>query len=153
MINKGYLKYPSQGTPRGTMLKKPGPGGSREVLLPHGPEWNAMMRDMENILKHRKATKFQVKVTCILYRNGRLSSRNEVLARSKRQHYNKPRILGSKKKLWLNIHSSSCILLLLSRPLSPRWMAFGRLEGAPPPRAPFFAVPAVGEEGGMFAWR
>merc|ERR1719328_449634 len=51
--------------------------------------------------------------TCIFYRNGRLSGRdNEVLARSKRQHYYKPRILGSKKKLWLKIHSSSCILLL-----------------------------------------
>ena len=31
-----------QGATRGPMLKKQGPGGSGEVLLPHGTEWNAL---------------------------------------------------------------------------------------------------------------
>merc|ERR1712187_644733 len=89
--------------------------------------------------------------TCIFYRNGRLSGRdNEDLARSKRQHYYKPRILGSKKnygsKFTLHLAFFYCFTFYAG---FPHWMAFGRLRGFMQPSAPIFAVPALGEEGGV----
>ena len=91
------------------MLKKPGPGGSREVLLSHGPEWNAMKRHGK-YSQAPQETKFQVKATCILYRNGRLSKSS--LAQKGTIIIN--HVFSEAKKLWLNVHSSSCILLLFS---------------------------------------
>jgi len=88
--------------------------------------------------------------TCIFYRNGRLSGRdNEVLARSKRQHYYKPRILGSKKNYGLKF--TLHLAFLLSTPVSRTgWCVVGGRGFDPPPRsAPFFAVPALGEKGGV----
>ena len=134
-----------QSAPRGSMLKKPGPGGSGEVLLPHGTEWNALkVREAAQATKTQEAL-FQVMATCIFYRNGRLSGRdNEVLARSKRQHYYKPRILGSKKnyglKFTLHLAFFYCFTFYAG---FPHWMAFGRWEGvrstlrpARPPSSP-----------------
>ena len=86
--------------------------------------------------------------TCIFYRNGRLSGRdNEVLARSKRQHYYKPRILGSKKnyglKFTLHLAFFYCFTFYAG---FPRWMAFGRWEGVRPSArvGPFLRRPSLG---------
>ena len=87
--------------------------------------------------------------TCIFYRNGRLSGRdNEVLARSKRQHYYKPRILGSKKnyglKFTLHLAFFYCFTFYAG---FPHWMAFGRLRGFMQPSAPigpFLRRPSLG---------
>ena len=86
--------------------------------------------------------------TCIFYRNGRLSGRdNEVLARSKRQHYYKPRILGSKKnyglKFTLHLAFFYCFTFYAG---FPHWMAFGRWEGVRPsaPVGPFLRRPSLG---------
>ena len=130
------------------MLKKPGPGGSGEVLLPHGTEWNALKyRDAAQATKTQEA-RFQVMATCIFYRNGRLSGRdNEVLARSKRQHYYKPRILGSKKnyglKFTLHLAFFYCFTFYAG---FPHWMAFGRWEGVRPsaPVGPLLRRPSLG---------
>ena len=116
----------SQGIPGGSMLKKPRPGGSREVLLSHGPEWNAL-RVSPQAAQARQQPNSKLRQRVFSIRNGRLSGRDEVLSRSKKGSIIINHVFSEAKKnygLIFTLHLAFFYFFLCCN--FPLWMAFGR---------------------------